>query len=196
MKARRLVIIAIIGLGALLLGGAGIDVVTAVQWYRGHPQSTPIATSVPALYGGKATWAQLQQLPELSLFYPGSVMLDPFGHDSDFRNTATWGYELGVQASPDEVLAFYRQQLPTIGWVEIINSARNARGTSEVQAQTWYKGGVFFRYAEKDQTHPTVGQSAYRTVYSIAVRNMRSDELKYFATLTPTSPQRTPTPRR
>jgi hypothetical protein len=93
------------------------------------------------------------------------------------------------------VLAFYRQQLPTLGWVEIINSSLNARGTSEVQAQTWYKGGVFFRYAEKDQTHPTVGQSSYRTVYDIEVRNMRPDELKHFGTLTPTPP-RTPSPTR
>jgi hypothetical protein len=192
MKARRLVIVSILVFSTLLLVGAGIDVVMAVQWFRGRQQ----VTTVPALYNGKATLAQLQQVPELQLYYPGSVILDPFGHDSDFRNTATWGYELGVQASPNDVLAFYRQQLSTLGWIELIDDPLNARGTSEVRAQSWYKAGVIFRYAEKDQTHPTVGQSPYRTVYSIAVRNMRSDELKYFANLTPTPPQRTPSPRR
>jgi hypothetical protein len=192
MNARRLVITFTFVLGTLLLVDGGIDVVMAVQWLRGRQQPS----AMPAPYNGKATMAQLQRLPELQLSYPGSVMLDSFGYDSDFRNTATWGYELGVQASPNDVLAFYRQQLLALGWVELINDPLNARGTSEVQAQTWYKLGVFFRYAVKDQTHPTVGQSSYRTVYTIAVRNMRSDELKYFATLTPTPPQRTPSPRR
>lgn len=45
---------------------------------------------------------------------------------------------------------------------------------------------VVFRYAEKDQTHPVNGQSGYRTLYQINVRDMRPDELKYFAKLTPT----------
>ncbi|MGN6674781.1 MAG: hypothetical protein ACTHMA_15890 [Thermomicrobiales bacterium] len=192
MKARRLAIIAILVFSTLLLVGGGIDVVMAVQWYRGRQQ----ATTVPAPYNGKATLVQLQQLPEISLFYPGSVVLSPFGYPGNFRNGASAGYELGVQASPNDVLAYYRQQLPTLGWVELINSSLNARGTSEVRAQTWYKGGVFFHYAEKDQTHPTVGQSSYRTVYDIEVWNMRSDEVNYYANLTPTPPQRTPSPRR
>ena len=187
---RRLAIVTILVFSTLLLVGGGIDVVMAVQWYQGRQQ----AATVPAPYSGKATLAQLQQLPELQLYYPGSIMLDSFGYDSDFRNAATWGYELGSQASPNDVLAFYRQQLLALGWVELINDPLNARGTSEVQAQTWYKAGTFFRYAVKDQTHPTVGQSPYRTVYDIQVRNMRSDELKYFANLTPTPPQRTPSP--
>jgi hypothetical protein len=192
MKARRLVIVAILFLSTLLLILGGISLVTVVQWYRVRQQPTP----VPALFSGKATMAQLQQMPEMNLFYPSSVVLDPFGYRGDFRNGASAGYILAVQASADDVLAFYRQQLPTLGWVEIINSSRNARGTSEVQAQTWYKGGVIFRYAEKDQTHPTVGQSSYRTVYLIEVWNMQPDEVKYFANLTPSPPQRTPSPRR
>ena len=192
MKAHRLVILAILFLGIMLLVASGLVVGTAMQWYRALNRPTPI----PAPYGGMATQAQLQQLPELNLFYPGSVVLSPFGYQGDFRNGASAGYELAVQASPNDVLAFYRQQLPPLGWVELINSSLNARGTSEVRAQTWYKGGVFFHYAEKDQTHPTVGQSSYRTVFDIEVWNMRSDEVKYYANLTPTPLQRTPSPRR
>jgi hypothetical protein len=192
MKARHLVIVASLVLSTLLLVGTGIDVVVAAQWYRGRQQ----ATTVPTPYNGKATLVQLQQLPEIQLYYPGSVILDPFDYQGDFRNSPSLGYELRVQASADDVLAFYRQQLPALGWVEIINSSLNARGTSEVRAQTWYKGGVFFHYAEKDQTHPTVGQSSYRTIYAIEVWNMRPDEVNYYAKLTPTPPQRTPSPRR
>ena len=178
----------------LVLGGIGI--VAAVQWYRVRPQPTSIPTTVADPYSGKATLAQLQQLPETNLFFPDSVVLTPLGYNGDFRNPTTWGYQLAVQASEDDVLAFYRQQLIVRGWIELVDSALNARGTSEVQAQIWYKGGLVFRYAEKDQTHPTVGQSPYRTVYQINVRNMRADEVKYFATLTPMPPQRTPSPRR
>jgi hypothetical protein len=117
----------------------------------------------------------LQKLPEERLVYPGSVVIGSGGADLDrfvaaSPNPAFSGHVLGVNASADEVLDFYRRELPARGWQE--SGVDSIAGTAEVRALGWRKENLVFRVAilrKNDPRNPDAGD-AFVTAYDIAVQ--------------------------
>ena len=89
--------------------------------------------------------APLRQLPEASLYYPGAKVVQeisgPRKNGPDELYGAEYGHFLAVNATPDEVLAFYDGALTSRGWTRSTRQTYvGALGNAE-----WTKPGLWVR---------------------------------------------------
>jgi hypothetical protein len=85
----------------------------------------------------------LKQMPEATLYYPGSKVVDevsnPRNSGPDGQHPASYGHNLAVNATPDEVIAFYDRELKARGWTR-----GNAIGGPGLADASWRKPGFSF----------------------------------------------------
>jgi hypothetical protein len=113
-----------------------------------------------------------QAQPEFSLQYPGSVVLREGGHEPAFMAPTrdTWR-ELGTDADPDEVLAFYRRELRERGWGT--GGDYDLRPSSqETKACGWHTADLILRVGIWDtakyvKVHPEAAR--YATIYELSL---------------------------
>jgi hypothetical protein len=87
----------------------------------------------------------LKNMPEATLYYPGAKVLDEVAHPRyngpDGPEAASYGHNLAVNATPDEVVAWYDHELATRGWTR--DQFSNVVG-SDVADENWRKPGYSF----------------------------------------------------
>lgn len=127
-----------------------------------------------ATSGTYRTQRQLQQVPEEHLFYPGSVVLTHGGTDRELdilgqRTRARSGYTLGTDATDDEIFAFYRERLSTVGWQSAPSEVTLFSGTRRGIA--YRKGALLVQVTTLQQGDVRNPQAidAYRTPYQITL---------------------------
>lgn len=105
-------------------------------------------------------WEELAALPEASLYYPGAVQLGAGGNDYDVgilsRLEAGYSQRISVDASMDEVRAFYARELPKRGW-----EPSCGYGPGCVGGGGWRRDQLYLPVAPDSKANDT----AYRTVY-------------------------------
>lgn len=109
--------------------------------------------------------APLRQLPEANLYYPGAKVIEevaaPRNVGPDGQGPASYGHNLAVNATPDQVIAFYDRELKSRGWVKSTESLPIVN----LGDGLWTKPGVFMECWTKD---PPSGQPDY-SGYNLAV---------------------------
>jgi hypothetical protein len=112
----------------------------------------------------------LRQLPEATLYYPGAkVILEvsvPRNNGPDGKGPASYGHNLAVNATPDEVIAFYDRELVARGWAKSNRSLMIV----DLSEGLWTKPGVYMSVYTR---HPLDGDpgysgydlAAYATIY-------------------------------
>ena len=124
-------------------------------------------------YGGY-TLSELGKLPEEHLFYPGAEVIDRLGQEAfggpARPHPALSGCELGVQATPAEIEAFYDRELQGRGWGAQMSVGQS---TAEERAVGWTKNNLLLRVAVRrkgDPRNPPEGVTGkYATIYDIMV---------------------------
>ena len=124
-------------------------------------------------YGGY-TLSDLRKLPEEHLFYPGAEVIDRLGQEAfggPVRpHPASSGYQLGVQATPAEIEAFYDRELQARGWGAQVSVGQS---TAEERTFGWSKNGLLLRVAVRRKGDPRNPPEAvtgkYATIYEIMV---------------------------
>ncbi len=105
----------------------------------------------------------------------GAVELLHFGGDNQMTIDGpidAWdGYIFGVQASPEEVFAFYARELARLAWQG--DALRLTQLTTETDARAWCSSSANFTVGIKDQARAFQpdfyrGQS-FRTVYEARI---------------------------
>jgi hypothetical protein len=100
----------------------------------------------------------LRQLPEATLYYPGAKVIDevasPRNNGPDGKGPASYGHFLAVNATPDEIIAFYDRELKARGWTKSAKSL----SIVDLSEGLWTKPGV---YMEVSTRRPPDGDSAY-----------------------------------
>ena len=85
----------------------------------------------------------LKQMPEATLYYPGAKVVDetssPRNSGPDGQHGASYGHNLAVNATPDEILAFYDRELKARGWTR-----GNPIGGTDLADASWRKPGFSF----------------------------------------------------
>jgi hypothetical protein len=85
----------------------------------------------------------LRKMPEATLYYPGSKVVDevanPRNSGPDGQHGASFGHDLAVNATPDEVIAYYDRELTSLGW-----SRGNGVGGNDLLDASWNKPGFAF----------------------------------------------------
>lgn len=123
------------------------------------------------------TLAELRQLPEEHLFYPGAAILGQGGHDrGGLRDIGPQAnHLLGAQATPEELYAFYDRELAVAGWGPITPQAQAAISPSgaEESVRGWLKGDIVLRVSVRRKGDPRNPPDditrAYTTIYLIMV---------------------------
>jgi hypothetical protein len=86
----------------------------------------------------------LRQMPEATLYYPGAKVVDevsqPRISGPDGPQGASYGHNLAVNATPDEVVAFYDRELKTRGWTRTTSIGLGR----DVADAVWRKPGHSF----------------------------------------------------
>jgi hypothetical protein len=125
------------------------------------------------------TLAGLRALPENQLLYPGAVVLQRYGNDP-YRNHGlqldTWGdgdnarsgTYLGVNATQQQVLAFYDARLRSSGWAP----APSLGGPStEIAVANWQRDDLALRvsvlYNDQPDARLPTGALNYSTLYTL-----------------------------
>ena len=85
----------------------------------------------------------LRKMPEASLYYPGSKVVDevsnPRTSGPDGQHGASYGHNVAVNGSPDDVVAFYDRELTARGWTR-----GTGIGASGLADASWRKPGFSF----------------------------------------------------
>lgn len=107
----------------------------------------------------------LRRLPEATLYYPGAKVVYENAHGRnigpDGQGPASYGHFLAVNATPDEVIAFYDRELKARGWTKSAKSL----SIVDLSEGLWTKPGL---YMSVDTQHPPDGDPAY-VGYDLAV---------------------------
>ena len=162
--------------GAILVAGFG--------FWLSRLEARLTATHTPVItrpaFEGNATLAQLRQLPEANLIPAGSTVLQAIDAElSGFaarRNPSRAGYRMGTQATQEEVVAFYTQQLRNLGWP---SPEPDSSTTVEENAWVWRKDKLVCRLSFAIQ-QSSMGTStpvirSYATVFEFVIRNQTND---------------------
>ena len=141
-------------------------------WKPGVRMSRP-ATTPPGQY----SLAQLRQLPEEHLFYPGGEVISQMGRENSpsmpgRQRTVYSGYRVGSQATAAELEAFYHQRLQELAWGPM-RPGDVFPTTAEERATGWRKGDLVFRFSILKKAHPLAPPEEltrkYTTIYDIKV---------------------------
>ena len=81
-------------------------------------------------------WAHAR--PEATLYYPGAKVSQPFGEDDSSGDFTDAGAVLEVQASPDQIYAWYATWLLAHGWQ---HGAGLGLGSTQTSLQNYTKSG-------------------------------------------------------
>jgi hypothetical protein len=107
----------------------------------------------------------LRQLPEATLYYPGAKVIEevsaPRNVGPDGQGPASYGHNLAVNATPDEVIAFYDRELKSRGWAKSTESLPIV----DLGDGLWTKPGIYMECWTKE---PPAGQQDY-SGYNLAV---------------------------
>src|SRR5438874_12902977 len=81
----------------------------------------PSASATPGMATIITSWRDLAALPGADLAYPGASIISSGGTDASRglywgTDEAMYGRSVGTNATEDDILTFYMQQLPTLGW--------------------------------------------------------------------------------
>ena len=117
--------------------------------------------------------ADLAQLPEAHLRYPGAVLLGHSGTEP--KRTiegplyAEDGSAYGSSATAMEIQAYYGRELGVRGWQAAPENS--VRSTTETRAVAWRKGDLIFHLGVKQKNNPQVPREwdTYSTAYEVAV---------------------------
>jgi hypothetical protein len=110
----------------------------------------------------------LQAQPVNSLYYPGSVVLRQGGHEPAFMQPTAYTWrELGVDATADEVIAFYDAEMKERGWV--VGGGGHVIA-ADAQACGWHTADLILTVAFRDvgnyaKAHPA--DAGYATIYEL-----------------------------
>jgi hypothetical protein len=135
-----------------------------------------VGVAVIAACGGPPGLAQLKELPEASLWVPGSVDL----HHAE--SEAIGSIEgpsppfvtdvVGVNVDPAEVLRFYGDELPKASWTPDDRDPALIRTAFETDVAVWLKGDVIVRVSilRKDPWVPDSERAAeFQTFYQVTL---------------------------
>ena len=109
----------------------------------------------------------LRAMPEATLYYPNSKVIreiaTPQINSPDGKSGAAYGHLVGANATPDELLAFYTDQLAAKGW----QTSAPGTGTTELKVATWTNGKAIFRLGINQPASLTTDMQQALTGYSI-----------------------------
>lgn len=125
---------------------------------------------------GGYTLDQVRRMPEVQLADAGAQLLAEYGNEARPSNglsrpsAAFYARELGVQATPQEVEAFYDQHLRALGWGP---KTASGQASGEGQSVSWSKGNLTVRFATQTpgdpRNLPATITGQFATVYRIGV---------------------------
>ncbi len=116
----------------------------------------------------------LKQMAEATLYYPGAKVVDevsqPRISGPDGQQGASYGHNLAVNATPDEVVAFYDRELKARGWTKGNASVIGSDLADAVWSKPGYSFSLGIASAEPSGLPPDLQQAYSGYSLSVSVR--------------------------